>query len=134
MPSYNKLILIGHLTRDPEVRATQNGKQVCSGGIAVNEKRGEHESVMFIDWAAFGKTGETMAKHLKKGSAVLLEGKLEFHQWDDKKSGTKRSKHQMMVFQFTFVGGKAHGGGGDSGDEPDSQRPPVSLTGGDIPF
>ena len=111
MLNYNKLILIGYLTRDPVLSYLPNTQTaVCEAGIATNYKwkaadGTKREEVMFLDWKAFGKTAETLAKYLKKGAAVLLEGRLQFDQWE--KDGAKRSKHRMVVDRFSFMGSAA---------------------------
>lgn len=105
----NKIFLAGNLTRDPELSYLPGQAQtaVCSFGMAVNRKwTGQdgqsREDVLFIDCTAFGKTGEVMAKHLKKGRPVFIEGRLKLDQWE--KDGQKRSKHQVIVDAFQFVG------------------------------
>jgi single-strand DNA-binding protein len=106
MASFNKVILMGNLTRDIEVRHTANNNAVGNFGLAVNEKYGEKETTCFVDCTAWGKTAETMSQHLHKGDPVLVEGRLTLEQWDDKNGGGKRSKHTVTVDRFTFVGGK----------------------------
>jgi len=111
MSSYNKVILMGNLTRDPESRVTPNGLTICKFGIAVNRvfknKDGERqEEVTFIDCDAFGKTAETISRFLQKGRGIHIEGRLKLDQWDDKTSGEKRSKLGVVVDSFQFVGGK----------------------------
>lgn len=131
MPNYNKLILAGHLTRDIETRHTQAGLTVGKGGIAVNHKHGDREDVCFLDFTAFGKQAEAMAKYLQKGRAVLLEGRLQLEQWEDKE-GNKRSKHSAIVERFEFLGGR------DDGDRPPrvsgGGRTPKATASDDIPF
>lgn len=104
MPSYNKLILVGHVTRDPELRYTPNNIPVCKFGLAVNRKWGDKEEVMFIDVTIFGKRGEAFGAHNKKGAAVLLDGRLTQESWE--KDGQKRSKHAMIADEWQFMGGK----------------------------
>ena len=111
MPSYNKVILMGHLTRDPETRTMPNGTAICKIGLAVNHDYkaadGTKKSdVLFIDCDAFGKTAEIMQKWLTKGRACLIEGRLKLDQWDDKKTGEKRSRHGVVVENIQFVGGR----------------------------
>jgi single-strand DNA-binding protein len=120
--SYNKVMLMGNLTRDIEIRHTSGNSVVGNFGIAVNRKyktqSGEQrEEVNFIDCTAFGRTAEVMAQYLGKGRAVFVEGRLKFDQWDDKNSGAKRSKLSVIVENFQFVdsaqgGGNSAGGGG----------------------
>ena len=132
MASYNKVILMGNLTRDPEVRATSGGQSVTALGLATNrsyivggpggEKR---EEVTFIDVDFWGKRGEVIAQYLKKGDPIFIEGRLSFRQWDDKE-GNKRSKLSVTGESFEFVGGKrgdrAPGEGGDGGGSRGGDR------------
>lgn len=111
MPNYNQIILIGNLTRDVEVKYTPTGEPVGDTGIAVNrkwrnKKDEDCEDVMFIDLTFFGRTAETAGQYLKKGSAVMIEGRLKLEQWDDKQSGAKRSKHKVVVNTMQFLDGK----------------------------
>lgn len=114
MPNFNKVILIGHITRDPET-VGQAGA-VTKFGLAVNHKwrtkDGEdREEVCFVDCAAFGKTGETIVKFFKKGKPILVEGRLRFETWESE--GGKRSKHTISVESFGFVGGNKADGDGE---------------------
>lgn len=115
--SYNKVILMGNLTRDPELKHLTN-TAVCNIGIAVNRKfkkaDGEKvEETTFVDCKAWGKTGEIIAQYFGKGQAILVEGRLNLEQWQDKDGGN-RSKLVVIVESFEFCGGK--GEGGDSGN------------------
>lgn len=119
MPNFNKVILIGHLTSDPEIKNLQGGSSVTSFGIAVNSKwksrQGEvKEDIMFIDCAAFGRTAEFIYQYFNKGSAALVEGKLKLDQWQDK-DGNRRSKHKVSVDNVSFAGGPK--GQKQSGDD-----------------
>jgi single-strand DNA-binding protein len=124
MASYNKVLLMGNLTRDPEVRATSSGQSVTALGLACNrtyyvggqggqggEKR---EEVTFIDVDFWGKRGEVIAQYFKKGDPIFIEGRLTFRQWDDKE-GHKRSKLSVTAESFEFVGGGRRGEGGAPG-------------------
>jgi len=125
MASYNKVLLMGNLTRDPEVRSTPGGQTVTALGLATNrtytvggpggEKR---EEVTFIDVDFWGKRGEVIAQYLKKGDPIFIEGRLTFRQWDDKE-GNKRSKLSVTGESFEFVGGRrgerAAGAGSERG-------------------
>lgn len=119
MPSFSQTILIGHLTRDPELRYLPNQTPVVSFGVAVNHKfttaGGEKkEDVMFMDCSCFGKKGETINEWFKKGKPILVRGRLRLERWQDKQSGAERSKHTLQVEDFAFVGGdREEGGGGD---------------------
>lgn len=117
MPSYNKVILCGNLTRDPEMKYTAKGTAIARLGLAVNRKwkteSGEmKEEVTFIDVDAFGKQAETLSQYLSKGRALLMEGRLKLDQWEDKKTNEKRSKLFVVLESFTFIdsGGKKEGG------------------------
>ena len=110
MSSYNKLIVIGNLTRDPELSFTAANLAICKGGIAVNNSK-KPDKPCFLDFTVFGKQAEAFAAHHSRGSSVLLEGRLDLDTWEAKDGGGKRSKHVMMVEQWNFVGPKAAGGG-----------------------
>ena len=128
MASYNKVILMGNLTRDPEVRSTSSGQSVTALGLATNrtytvggpggEKK---EEVTFIDVDFWGKRGEVIAQYLKKGDPIFIEGRLNFRQWDDK-DGNKRSKLSVTGENFEFVGGRRgdRGGGAAGGGGADA--------------
>jgi len=122
MPSYNKLILIGHVTRDPEVRATKTGDVMVTGCIAVNRKKNGEEQAMFLDFVAFGRIGELIRDYIKKGDACLLEGVLELDRWEDKQ-GNKRSKHKMTVSLARSFARRPTGAGGNSEDRPHVAEP-----------
>lgn len=112
MASFNKVILMGNLTRDPELRTLPSGNAVARIGLAVNRvylsKEGEKkEEVTYVDVDAFGKQAETIAKWCTKGSGILVEGRLRLDQWDDKATGEKRSKLGIVLENFTFVGGRS---------------------------
>ena len=108
MASYNKVILMGNLTRDPELRTLPNTQtQVCDFSLAVNRRwkdagGADREEVLFIDCAAFGKTGQTIGENLTKGRPIHIEGRLRFEQWEQE-DGQKRSKIRVVVEQFRFV-------------------------------
>ena len=125
MPNYSKIIQIGNLTRDPELKYSQNGVVFTTFTLATNFKGGEKEETCFIDVVLFGKQAETAEKYLKKGLSVLVEGRLSQEQWTDKETGAKRSKHKIIGNQITFMGGKA--------DTP-KQREPGDEAGEDLPF
>ena len=107
--SYNRVILVGRITRDVELKALPSGQSVASFGMAMNEKYkdrdgNQKESVCFVDCEMFGPRAEAFAKYLGKGDQVLVEGKLKLDTWE--KDGQKRSKLKVSVFSFEFVGGK----------------------------
>ena len=118
MSSLNKVILIGNLTRDPELRYTPSGTALCKFGLAVNRKSKEKEEVTFVDITAWGKTGETASQYLAKGRQVCIEGRLTYSQWEDD-GGKKRSKLEVTAEQVTFLGGKDGGGGRETDSEDD---------------
>jgi single-strand DNA-binding protein len=111
MSSFNKVILLGNLTRTPELRTLPKGTSICQFGLAVNRsfktEAGENrEEVTFVDLEAWGKTAEIIAKHLAKGRAAMFEGRLKLDTWEDKKTGEKRSKLKVVVESFRFIGGR----------------------------
>ncbi|HRI14328.1 MAG TPA: single-stranded DNA-binding protein [Verrucomicrobiota bacterium] len=129
MASYNKVILLGNLTRDPELRYTAKGTAVARLGLAVNRTyktdSGESkEEVTFVDVDAWGKQAELISQYLRKGSPLFMEGRLKLDQWDDKQTGQKRSTLRVVLEAFQFVGGRGEGGGsGGSGPSSPPSRP-----------
>lgn len=116
---FNKVILMGNLTRDPESRTTPNGQNVTNFALAVNrtwrdQSGQQQEQVSYINCVAWGKAGEIIQQYLKKGSAALVSGRLEQRSWDDKESGQKRSAVEVIVEDFNFVGGGNSDGGSSS--------------------
>jgi len=121
MASFNKVILVGNLTRDPEVRYTPKGSAVCDLGLAVNRQYSleggeKREEVTFVDVVLWARLAEIAGEYLKKGRPVLIEGRLQLDSWDDKQSGQKRSKLRVVGETMQLLGGRP-GGGGDV--EPD---------------
>ena len=126
MASFNKVILMGNLTRDPELRYTPKGTAVARIGLAVNRvwktETGEtREEVTFVDVDAFGKTAETISQYLKKGSPILVEGRLRLHTWEDKQTNQKQSKLRVDLETFKFVGPANRGEGGGAAEAPRSR-------------
>ena len=122
MASFNKVLLLGNLTRDPEVRYTPKGSAVADLGIAVNrqytlENGEKREEVTFVDVTFWGRTAEVAGEYLKKGRPVFIEGRLQLDTWDDKQSGQKRSKLKVIGETMQMLGSR--GGAADSGDEGD---------------
>jgi len=120
MKGFNKVVLMGNLTRDPETRTTPSGQSVTSFSLAVNRSwRGadgqQQEAVSYIDCTAWGKAGEIIAQYMSKGRALLVSGRLDQRSWDDKESGQKRSKVEVVVEDFNFVDGGQGGGNSDGG-------------------
>jgi len=133
MANFNKIILAGNLTRDPQLSYLPSQTAVIETGIAVNRKwksqdGQEKTEVCFVDLKAFGKQAETINKYCKKGSALLIEGRLTFETWQGK-DGTNHSKHRVIIENFQFIGSKVEATGTTVNDIPEPQ------TGGDdIPF
>jgi single-strand DNA-binding protein len=126
MASFNKVILMGNLTRDPELRYTPKGTAVARLGLAVNRvwksEAGENkEEVLFIDVDAFGKTAETLGQYMKKGNPILIEGRLKQDNWEDKQTNQKRSKILVVCEAFKFIGSPQ--GRGEGGAAPRSSAP-----------
>ena len=117
MANFNKVILAGNLTRDPELRYTPKGMAIAKIGIAINRtwknEAGEtKEEVTFVDVDAFGRQAEVIAQYLKRGRPILMEGRLRLDQWDDKQTGQKRSRLGVVLegFQFLDSGNRGEGG------------------------
>lgn len=128
MASFNKVILLGNLTRDPEVRYTPKGSAVADLGLAVNRQytldNGEkREEVTFVDVTFWGRTAEIAGEYLKKGRPVFVEGRLQLDTWDDKQSGQKRSKLKVIGETMQLLGGKPGGGGAESDEGGGGERP-----------
>jgi single-strand DNA-binding protein len=109
MANFNKVYLIGNLTRDPELRVTPKGTAICQFGLAVNrsfkdESGAVREEVTFVDIEAWGKQAETINKFCTKGKPLFVEGRLKFDSWEDKTSGQKRSKLKVVLEGFQFLG------------------------------
>jgi single-strand DNA-binding protein len=135
MASLNKVMLIGNLTRDPELKYTPKGLAVADLGLAVNRRfvvEGEkREEVAFIDVTYFGKAAEIISQYMKKGNPLFVEGRLKLDTWDDKSTGQKRSKLTVIGDEFQFLGGKADGGsGGGQYDDSGSSRSSGGTSGG----
>lgn len=126
MANFNKVYLIGNLTRDPELRVTPKGTAICQFGLAVNrqfkdESGTVRDETTFVDIEAWGRQGETISKYCTKGRPLFVEGRLKFDQWEDKTSGQKRSKLKVVLEGFQFLGGRGEGGG-DSAPEGNFER------------
>lgn len=137
MASYNKVVLLGNLTRDIELRHIPSGTAVCDLGLAVNDrvKRGEEwvDEPTFVDVTIFGKTAEVASQYLSKGSPVLIDGRLKLDQWKNE-AGEKRSKIKVICERMQMVGSKSDGGGQSSqqSDYAPSHTGPQDQS--DIPF
>jgi single-strand DNA-binding protein len=114
MVSFNRVILAGNLTRDPELRFTNDGIPVCSFGLAVNRVRSKNEEVDFFDISAWRELGETVANYKKKGDPILVEGRLQYRTWEAQ-DGSKRSKVDVVADNVQFLGGRADADGGAGG-------------------
>ena len=141
MASFNRVILAGNLTRDPELRYTPKGTATAKIGLAVNRtwksETGEsREEVTFVDIEAFGRQAEVISQYMRKGRPLLVEGRLKLDQWEDKTTHQKVSKLKVILESFTFLdsgvrGGETPGSGPDGGQRssrpaPSSQSAPVS--------
>ena len=133
MANVNKVILIGNVTRDPEVKFTPKGSAVTDIGLAVNRSftldNGEkREEVTFIDVTFWGRQAETLGEYVKKGRSIYVEGRLQLDSWDDKQSGQKRSKLRVVGENFQFLGARPGGSGeGEEGHyEPRQQQRPAA--------
>ncbi len=130
MANLNKVMLIGNLTRDPELRVTPKGTAICTFSIAVNRKfkddsGGEREEVTYVDIEAWGKSGENISKYCTKGRPLFVEGRLRLDQWEDKTTKEKRSRMKVVLENFQFLGGGRPEGGapGGEGGEPRTYAP-----------
>lgn len=127
MASLNKVMLIGNLTRDPELRVTPKGTAICQFGLAVNrqfkdESGATRDETTFVDIEAWGKQGETVAKYLTKGRPLFVEGRLKLDTWDDKTTGQKRSKMKIVLENFQFLGGREAGEGAQKTSAPTGEE------------
>ena len=125
MASFNKVILMGNLTRDPEVRYTPSGTAVTDLGLAVNrywfdkQANERHEETTFVDVTLWGRQAEVAGEYLSKGRPVLIEGRLHLDTWDDRETGQKRSKLKVVGEAMQLLGGRGDGGG-SGGPRPSS--------------
>ncbi|MBC8327438.1 MAG: single-stranded DNA-binding protein [Planctomycetes bacterium] len=149
MASFNKVILMGNLTRDPEVRQAQSGTYVVRCALAVNERipdgeGGYRDETHFFDFVVFGKQAESFSKWFTKGRPVLIEGKLRQDRWEDRETGKKRSKVEVVCDRWHFVGGKEDARGDGSSPAVRSAAPSAQADPGfparddfvpdDVPF
>jgi single-strand DNA-binding protein len=131
MPSLNKVLLMGNLTRDPELRVTPKGTSICQFSLAINRQfkmeSGEtREEVIYVDVEAWGKQGETIAKYVTKGRPLYVEGRLRLDQWEDKTTKEKRSRMKVVLEQFQFLGDSR--GGGAGGPAAGAAEPGIDQT------
>ena len=132
---FNKVILMGNLTRDPETRQTPSGQSVTNFSLAVNRTwKGQdgstQEAVSYIDCVAWGKTGEVIAQYMQKGRPILVDGRLDQRSWEQ--DGNKRSKIEVIVENFNFVGGGNDSGGSSSRSTSDSSSDESSKKTDDV--
>jgi len=141
MANLNKVMLIGNLTRDPELRVTPKGTAICQFSLAVNRKfrdeaGADREEVTYVDIEAWGKSGENIAKYCTKGRPLFVEGRLRLDQWEDKTTKEKRSRMKVVCDNFQFLGsGRAEGGapGGAEGGEAPRYNAPAARPGAPRP-
>lgn len=112
--SINQVILMGRLTRDPEVRTTSTGKTIASFSLAV-DRGGQEDAADFFDVTAWEKLGELVNQYLSKGRRCLVQGRLRQDSWDDKETGKKRTKVEVVATDVTFLDGPSGDGGGNGG-------------------
>lgn len=126
MAGFNKVILMGNLTRAPELRYTPSGTPVASFGLAISRrfKQGDDlkEEVCFVDLVVFGKQAEHCAQYLNKGSGVVIEGRLQQRRWETE-DGQKRSKHELVAQSVTFLPKRQEGGPETPADDPPDEMP-----------
>ena len=141
MANFNKVILLGNLTRDVELRHTQSGQALAKFGMAINRKwsqNGEQkESTCFVDLTAWGRQAEVLQQYVKKGSQLFVEGRLEYSTWESPEGG-KRYKLEVVVENFQFIDSKGGGGGGEraAGNRGNQagQQAHQEVAEADIPF
>jgi len=150
MASFNKVILVGNLTRDPQVKYTTGGTAVTEIGLAVSRQwfdkqaNAKKEETTFVDITLWGRTAEIAGEYLAKGRPVLIEGRLQLDTWDDRETGQKRSKLRVVGENMTMLGSRSDGPGGGGGGGPrssgggrspeaSSQEPPSDYNSYDEP-
>ena len=137
--NFNKVILMGNLTRDIELRHTQGGMAIAKFGMAINRrsstKDGEQrESTCFVDMTAFGKSAELLNQYVRKGSPLFVEGRLEYSTWESQDGG-KRNKLEVIVENFQFMSsGNREGGGGGGGERRGGGRQQAQEAGGEVDY
>ena len=145
MASYNKVLLLGNLTRDPDLRSLPSGQNVCELGVAVSRRYQSNdgrdvEETCFVDVVVWGRSAANCKQYLEKGSQVFVEGRLQLDQWEDRNGGGRRSKLRVVAEQIQFInrrsaggdpgdGNGSYGGGRPSGGLP-RQSPPAAGPGG----
>lgn len=127
MANFNRVILAGNLTRDPQLKYLPSNTAVCEFGLAINHRwrdrdGNQREDTCFVDVSAFGRQGETINQYMTKGRSILIEGRLKFDSWTGQ-DGQKRSKLSVVVENFTFLGGRGEAAGGGGGGARHDQAP-----------
>jgi single-strand DNA-binding protein len=131
MASFNRVILVGNLTRDPQVRYTPGGTAVAEIGMAVSRQwfdkqtNSRREETTFVDVTLWGRQAEVAGEYLAKGRPVLIEGRLQLDTWDDKETGQKRSKLRVVGESMQMLGSRSDGGGGQGGGGGQPRREPA---------
>jgi single-strand DNA-binding protein len=138
MANYNKVLLMGNLTRDIELKQIAGNQSVAEIGLAVNRRFKDREGnpreeTTFVDCEAWGRTAEVMSQYLSKGKPVFIEGRLKLDTWQDQ-SGNKRSKMRVVVENFQFIEPRGEGGGGRASRPAEVAAPSQSEGDDDIPF
>lgn len=126
MPNLNKVMLMGHMTRDCEVRVSQSGMQIGKFGLAINRRvptkdGGGKEETCFVDCTSFGKTAELISEYVKKGDPLFVEGRLHLNEWVDRETNAKRTKLEVVVENMQFVSTR---GGKEKAAAPKAKAPP----------
>ena len=130
MVSFNRVVLAGNLTRDPELRFTQSGVPVANFGLAVNRVRSKNEEVDFFDVTAWRELGETVTNYKKKGDPILVEGRLQFRSWEAN-DGSKRNKVDVVADNVQFLGSSNGGSDGNGSGGSGGARVSAGSRGGD---
>lgn len=138
MAYLNKVLMIGNLTRDPELRVTPKGTAICQFGLALNRKwrdegGAEREETTFVDVEAWGKQGELVAKYLTKGAPAMVEGRLKLDQWDDKTTGQKRSRLKVVLDNVQFLSARRDGTAPGGESTATAAAPSAPATSSDTP-
>lgn len=139
MPNLNKVLLMGNLTRDPELRTTPKGTPICQFSMAINRKfkteGGEQrDEVVYVDVEAWGKQAETIAKYCAKGRPLYVEGRLRLDTWEDKNTKEKRSRMKVVLEQFQFLSGKEEPAASSSATQGGARPAAKENLDEDVPF
>ena len=130
MASFNRIVLLGNLTRDPQLKHLPSNTALCEFGLAVNHRYktasgDQRDEAMFIDCACFGKGAEIINQYCQKGKQLLVEGRLKLDSWEDKNGGGRRSRHSIIVENFQLMGARPEGYGDDEPPRRQQARPPA---------